>query len=167
MLLFDHVCRFLEQFPRPGRDYSFGLGNPLSNFVSVRFEQRCLVKLLPILIQTLRAQYGADSASFKERGRPRLGVDNFCLRKEPSPRRGGTAESCVRDTTRLLHGRHTASRVARPRFPCHFHHFCTIVTGSPQMTAKNLCSFASSSSVGLLTFDSALVVTEQYANQRS
>src|SRR5712691_1059239 len=111
MLLFDHVCRFLEQIPRPGRDHSLGLGNPLSNFVSVRFEQRCLVKLLPILIQTLRAQYGAHSASFKERGRPRLGVDiSVCERNRLQE--GGTAESCVRDTTRLLHGRHTALWIA-------------------------------------------------------
>src|SRR5713101_4616004 len=156
MLLFDHVCRFLEQFPCPGRDYSFGLGNPLSNFVSVRFEQRCLVKLLPILIQTLRAQYGAHSASFKERGRPRLGVD-FCSRKEPSPRRG-TAESCVRDSTRLLHGRHTASRVASSvslSFPPLLHNSHRFSTDD----CRKSMQFASCSSVGLLTFDSAPVVT--------
>src|SRR6266481_5815490 len=124
MLLFDHVCWFLEQFPCPGRDYSFGLRDPLSNFVSVRFEKRCLVKLLPILIQTLRAQYGAHSASFKERGRPRLGVDiSVCARNRLQE--GGTAESCVRDTTRLLHGRHTASRVVSSvslSFPPLLHH---------------------------------------------
>src|SRR5260370_1352524 len=74
-------------------------------------DARCLVKLLPILIQTLRAQYGAHSASFKERGRPRLGVDiSVCARNRLQE--GGTAESCVRDTTRLLHGRHTASWIA-------------------------------------------------------
>jgi hypothetical protein len=89
-----------------------------------------------------------------------LGVDiSVCARNRLQE--GGTAESCVRDTTRLLHGRRYCAAGCFLDLPVISTAFCTKVTGSPQMTAENLCTFTSSSSVGLLTFDSAPVVTEQ------
>src|SRR5216683_8102721 len=57
-------------------------------------------------------------------GALRLGVDiSVCARNRLQE--GGTAESCVRDNTRLLHGRHTASRVVSSvslSFPPLLHH---------------------------------------------
>jgi hypothetical protein len=43
MLFFGHVFRVLEQVPGPRSDHSLRVGNPLSNFASVRFNQCCLV----------------------------------------------------------------------------------------------------------------------------
>src|SRR6266478_4374700 len=99
------------------------------------------------------------------KGRPRLGVEILFAQRTVS-KKGGTAESCVRDITRLLHAGLLRWGCFLD-FPVICTAFCTKVTGCPQTTAENLCTFASCSLDGLLTFDSAPVVTEQYATQRS